>query len=319
MTGDIELDHGHSFSYQVTVFFPSYFQKQVIKSQFSVYDLHPAEEDANEVQKNTLKNMTRIDTNIFRDISSAKTAIPNDASMSSEYRHTPDVKVMRVKSAAYWLSSVTLTAGEPDWHKKQQALLRSENPPDKLLESGMNYLDVNDLATVNRINEDNALLHQQNSKRVLKRNPHFQERAKVITTNDGEKKIQIDYMPLQNKVDAMANTQQHLLRAVQDIDELSGEPEPPLHIPRTTLRFLPSHLLTSYYTLRFINSRDCKTKLLYSLNYYRAIQKRLALDLREFATRERMETHLTNPMTHSHEANQTVLASTHNSLSMKHK
>jgi hypothetical protein len=25
LTGDIELDHGYSFSYQVTVFFPSYF------------------------------------------------------------------------------------------------------------------------------------------------------------------------------------------------------------------------------------------------------------------------------------------------------
>jgi len=32
LNGDIELDHGYSFSYQITVEFPPYFQRQVIKS-----------------------------------------------------------------------------------------------------------------------------------------------------------------------------------------------------------------------------------------------------------------------------------------------
>ena len=113
-------------------------------------------------------------------------------------------------------------------------------------------------------------------------------------------------MPLKNKVDAASNLKEHLLHAVQDLDSddcVENDPEPAVNIPRTSIRYLPSHLLMSLYTLRFINSRDCKTRLLYSLNYYRAIQKRLALDLREFGTRERMETHLTNPMSHSSEAN----------------
>lgn len=30
--GDIELDQGYSFAYQITIFFPTYFQKQIIKS-----------------------------------------------------------------------------------------------------------------------------------------------------------------------------------------------------------------------------------------------------------------------------------------------
>ena len=34
---------------------------------------------------------------------------------------------------------------------------------------------------------------------------------------------------------------------------------------------LPHHLLTCYYTLRFMRSRDSKTKILYVLNYYRSI------------------------------------------------
>ena len=45
--GDIELDHGYSFSYRVTVAFPSYFQRQCIKSQFSLYDVFAAENDEN--------------------------------------------------------------------------------------------------------------------------------------------------------------------------------------------------------------------------------------------------------------------------------
>jgi hypothetical protein len=36
--------------------------------------------------------------------------------------------------------------------------------------------------------------------------------------------------------------------------------------------------------------RDTKTKLLYVLNFFRAIQKRMALDLREFAGHEVIST-----------------------------
>ena len=49
VTGDIELDHGYSFSYRVTVKFPQYFQKQVIKSQFSIYDVFAQDTDKNKV------------------------------------------------------------------------------------------------------------------------------------------------------------------------------------------------------------------------------------------------------------------------------
>jgi hypothetical protein len=62
--------------------------------------------------------MTRIDTNIFRDISSTKASIPSDEELNTEYKNQKDVKVIRVKSAIYWMSSITLKANEPDWHKK---------------------------------------------------------------------------------------------------------------------------------------------------------------------------------------------------------
>lgn len=99
--------------------------------------------------------MTRIDTNIFRDVSTIKHTVPTDEAIQSELKDV-DIKIIRLKSAAAWIDYVCLTANVPDWQQKQSALLSSENPDDKLLKSAFNYLDVNDLATINRINEDNT-------------------------------------------------------------------------------------------------------------------------------------------------------------------
>lgn len=46
--GDMELDNGNSFSYQIIVQFPTFFHSQVLRSQFAPYDampnlLHPAQ------------------------------------------------------------------------------------------------------------------------------------------------------------------------------------------------------------------------------------------------------------------------------------
>ena len=58
--------------------------------------------------------------------------------------------------------------------------------------------------------------------------------------------------------------------------------------PLNPLLQMPIHLLNSYYLLRHLRSRDTKIKLLHTLNYFRSVQKRLTLDLREFATRDRV-------------------------------
>lgn len=69
----------------------------------------------------------------------------------------------------------------------------------------------------------------------------------------------------------------------------------------------PQHLLVSYYTLRYMKSRDCKIKIMYALNFCRAVQKRLSLDLREFGTRERIDSHLSQPYVHSTDADKKVV------------
>ena len=115
--------------------------------------------------------MTRVDTNIFRDISTTPNMVPDDESLAHEMRNE-NIKVIRLKSCAYWIDYVCLKPSEPDWHRKQQAILFNNNPEDTLTRSGMNFLDVGDLASVNRINEDNALLHQQAIKKLSGYNPH---------------------------------------------------------------------------------------------------------------------------------------------------
>ena len=51
-----------------------------------------------------------------------------------------------------------------------------------------------------------------------------------------------------------------------------------------------------------MNSRDAKTKILYSLNYFRSIQKRLNIDLREFGTCERVLGDVIDPLIPAQEA-----------------
>ena len=99
---------------------------------------------------------------------------------------------MRLKSASYWIDYICMTPTEPEWHKKQQALLNNNNPIDNLVKSAMNFLDVHDLASINRINEDNAILHQQAVKKLYVYNPHDQIKQKVVTTQDGDRKLYIN-------------------------------------------------------------------------------------------------------------------------------
>jgi len=66
---------------------------------------------------------------------------------------------MRLKSASHWIDYVILSASEPDWLQKQEAVLNNKNPVDTLLSSTIEYLDINDLTTVLRAIDDNAHLH----------------------------------------------------------------------------------------------------------------------------------------------------------------
>lgn len=259
--------------------------------------------------------MTRIDTNLFRDISTTRQQVPTDDSLAYELR-SEDIKVIRLKSASYWIDYVCLLPTVPDWFKKQQALLNNNNPADNLVRAGMNLLDLNDLASVNRINEDNATLHQQSVKKLDSHNPHDQIKVKVLTTQDGHKQLSVNLTEMKSMSNEAEQVEKHLLGAVQGKgiasemgnakSEVYGE-LPPERPAKAVLRVTPQHLLVSYYTLRFMQSKDSKTKILYTLNFFRSIQKRISLDLREFGTRERMNSYMSQPFIHSSDANKSII------------
>lgn len=86
-------------------------------SQFSLYDAFASETlptsgnsgttgaDPSNVQKRNLQNMMKIDTNIFRDISTTKHNIPSEESMHLDAGFN-NIKVVRLKSSTYWLDYV---------------------------------------------------------------------------------------------------------------------------------------------------------------------------------------------------------------------
>jgi hypothetical protein len=88
------------------------------------------------------------------------------------------------------------------------------------------------------------------------------------------------------------------------------QPVPQAPASRSGIKSTPQHLLAAYYTLRFVRSKNSKTKILYTLNYFRSVQKRMSLDLREFGSRERVDSHLTQPYEHSSDAKKNIVTYT---------
>ena len=70
---------------------------------------------------------------------------------------------------------------------------------------------------MNRVNEENATLHQNSVSRVQRDgDAHSQVVIKQIQTNDGDRTITIDKMAARSSANPAANIEAHLLRAVQD-------------------------------------------------------------------------------------------------------
>jgi len=70
------------------------------------------------------------------------------------------------------------------------------------------------------------------------------------------------------------NMKEHFFSAIKgdltNNENKEGSKDLP-HVNVNSLRYLPHHLIHAYYILRQMKSRDFKTKLFYSLNYFRAI------------------------------------------------
>ena len=72
------------------------------------------------------------------------------------------------------------------------------------------------MASVNRINEDNALLHQQATRKLLAFNPHDMVIHRTQNSaNDGERKYAINLQDNINSTNEAAQMDKHLMGAIQ--------------------------------------------------------------------------------------------------------
>ena len=137
-----------------------------------------------------------------------------------------------------------------------------------------------------------------------------QEEKKPLDKQDKDSKNQANEETIYQTVSATSIHEVNNNLYVQMSNALTGntlrsrEMRPPQkeRHPKASIFNLPVHLVQSHNTLRYMQSRDNKIKVLYSLNYFRSIQKRLMLDLREFGTRERVLGDVADPLIPPEEA-----------------
>ena len=322
-------DNGFSFAYQLTLFFPTYFQKQVIKSQFSIYDAFAGDAD-DQLKKRSFSSMLRVDPAIFRDIATNANLVPSEESLMDEVTRL-SIHIIRLK-ACPWIEHVVVLPKIPDWQRRQDAILNSEdNPIDTLLRGALDFLDVNDLASVNLVIAEASGIHLE----LIEKQKLLEEKVKRSKVS---KKIQASEAK-DSKAGALSKETEEIQQTVSatSLHELNnnlyvsmsnaltggnltdtvgqkvagsksaGKGGPKKKQSKTSLFNLQQHLIQSHNTLRYMNSRDAKTRVLYALNYFRAIQKRLAIDLREFGTCERVLGDVVDPLIPPQEADAQIL------------
>ena len=61
-----------------------------------------------------------------------------------------------------------------------------------MLKQAFNFIDLNDLASINKVNEENTQSHIKNMQKLFE---NTQMQKKTVETSDGSKYIQIDKRP----------------------------------------------------------------------------------------------------------------------------
>jgi len=252
ITGDLEVDNGHSFTYQIQVHFPVLFQKHVENSKFDLYDTFPEDEESalqpRASKANQLENLQSYAK------SETKKSMLGYINSDDLPQITGDISkdtVIKTESftklkASYWLEYICFSPTIDPLYKKQSLLFQVK--ADNLLDSYFNFLDVNDCSAVNKILDDASILHTQ---RAQKRNPLRNEAGQFISFDK----------ELEQNLSLAANREGSKKSLEFEIEPLI---EP-----------IPIHIVKGLYMLRYLKARDFKSKLLNALNYYREIQKRL--------------------------------------------
>jgi hypothetical protein len=167
--GDMELDNGNSFSYQIIVHFPTVFHAQVIRSQFALLDsvpslLHPAQLGKKNIQKVLKRNLRKYGNTrgsatllerleIQKETEKTKVEFINqiERALFGEFNNGQLEEVPKVRlKRSFWLEWICFKPEISNEQMRQAAMLNGElNPIDECAACMLEIINVNDVTNVN--------------------------------------------------------------------------------------------------------------------------------------------------------------------------
>ena len=176
----------------------------------------------------------------------------------------------------HWLDWVVF---KPELSKEQQQqaafFAGDRNPIDECAANMLEILNVNDVTNVNLTLESLSQIQYEKLK-------HGQIKSEFLKMDNSETSSYFteDQMEFLTIFSASLKTKSEVGFKLEELDTEE--------VGKNSLYETTQHLLFAHYLLTSLTARESKTKLLYTLNAFRSIQKRLALELREFGTRDRV-------------------------------
>ena len=291
----MEQDNGHIFSYSVMVLFPTRFQHQAVMNQFAPYDAVPAMIDPANLAKKNIKKVLRRNQKKYGRTQGGNTLLEkieieqNSKKMGVEFLNSVEKSLfgefnngnnfndlefpsVRVKKAD-WVELICFKPKLNNDQMYQASVLSSDkNWIDECLANMLETLNVQDVQNVNLIMESLSQLHYDKVKHGSVKTDFLNFDANDVDTFFTEQ--QKEFISLFKGC----------FKAKGDFDHS----KPSVSIESDSLHDIPQHLLFANYLLQTLEARQQKTKLLYTLNSFRSIQRRLTLELREMGTRDRV-------------------------------
>lgn len=292
---DMEVDSGNSFSYTIIVQFPSIFHSQMIKSMFANYDAVPQlinpgqlaiknlrsslERNAQKYGKTAGSNTLLEVLEIKRQSQKMKIEYINsiESALFGEFNNAQLENFPKVRlKQSYWVPYCCFKPVISKEQMYQAAILASDkNPLDQVSACLMEILNVNDVQNVNLTLESLSQVHTDKLQ-------YGKVKADFLLNdhNNTDNFFSEDQRAFISLFMSCLKTKQEYNMGLSDQDKQD--------ISKQSLYNTPQHLLFAYYLLVCLKARESKTKLLYSLNAFRAIQKRVTLELRELGSRDRV-------------------------------
>jgi hypothetical protein len=164
-----------------------------------------------------------------------------------------------------WLKYIVLTPALSQQYHRQNAYF-SQVTLDSLLQLSFNLSDVHNLTLVTDTLQEKASFYSLSYNR---NDSNIQTPMQILKNLSHGEEVQLE-----------SYFQTQTFNTTPDIKKK----EDPAGIEKKC----GVHLVQGYLSLRILKMREMKQKILYGLNYFRSIQRTLALDLREMGTRDRV-------------------------------